>query len=98
QSTVPAGLSNVVAISASGIHSAALRNDGTIVIWGIEYPQYILSVSVPSDIANVIQIASGGDRDAVIFGTRAPRITLQPFNRSLFKGSNTTFYARAAGV
>jgi alpha-tubulin suppressor-like RCC1 family protein len=34
QSTIPSGLSNVVAISAGNYHSVALKADGTVVCWG----------------------------------------------------------------
>ena len=34
QSTVPAGLTDVKAIAAGRFHSLALKNDGTVVLWG----------------------------------------------------------------
>ena len=34
QSTVPSGLSNVVAISAGSAHSVALKSNGTVIAWG----------------------------------------------------------------
>lgn len=34
QSTVPAGLSNVVAIAAGGYHNLAVKSDGAVVAWG----------------------------------------------------------------
>jgi alpha-tubulin suppressor-like RCC1 family protein len=34
QRTIPAGLSNVVAIAGGGYHSPALRSDGTVAAWG----------------------------------------------------------------
>jgi alpha-tubulin suppressor-like RCC1 family protein len=34
QSTVPAGLSGVVAIAGGWFHSLALKSDGTVVAWG----------------------------------------------------------------
>src|SRR5439155_10789444 len=90
----PTGLSNVVAIAATANHNLALLRDGTVTSWGY----YYTTVTMPADIANVIQIACGGDHDAVLFGTRAPAITIQPFNRTLFRGTNTTFVAKAVGV
>jgi len=35
QTNVPAGLSNVVAIAAGGYHSLALKQNGTVAVWGI---------------------------------------------------------------
>ncbi len=34
QATVPAGLTNIVAVAAGGMHSVALRDSGTVVVWG----------------------------------------------------------------
>ncbi|MEO7298160.1 MAG: immunoglobulin domain-containing protein [Verrucomicrobiota bacterium] len=98
QTNIPAGLSNVVAISASGGHSTALRSDGTVVYWGSYSGQTSSSATAPSDLANFIQIADGGDRSVGLLGTRAPAITIQPFGRYVFKGSNTVFVAKAVGA
>ncbi len=99
QTNTPAGLSNVVAISASGGHSSALRSDGTIVNWGpYLYSNTSGNVVAPSDLNNFIQIADGGDRSIGILGTRAPAITIQPFSRYIFKGSNTLLVAKAVGA
>jgi alpha-tubulin suppressor-like RCC1 family protein len=92
---VPAEATNVVAISASQNHNVALRADGSLVVWGFYYNG---TSSITNDFANVIQIASGGDHDLVMFGTRAPAITINPYSRNLFKGSNTLFAAKAAGA
>ena len=85
--TPPANLSNVVAISGSATHYSSLRNDGTVVSWGYEY-NASASNNVPSDVANVAAIASGGDHDFGLFGTRAPKFTVQPWNRSLVATSS----------
>jgi hypothetical protein len=53
---VPQGLSNVVAITAGGYHSLALRNDGTVVSWG---SYGLLQVDVPVGLTNVAAIATG---------------------------------------
>ena len=34
QSRVPAGLRGVTAVAAGGVHSLALRSDGTVAAWG----------------------------------------------------------------
>jgi alpha-tubulin suppressor-like RCC1 family protein/Zn-dependent metalloprotease len=95
-STVPTGLSNVVAIAAGYMHSTALRSDGTVVSWG---SYYIGTAAAPSDLANVVQIASSSDHDVGLFGTRAPYITIQPVSRTVFKGTtNVLLAAKAAGV
>jgi trimeric autotransporter adhesin len=54
ESTVPVGLSNVVAVSATG-YSMALKKDGTVVSWGASDP-----TSFPPALSNVVAIADGG--------------------------------------
>jgi alpha-tubulin suppressor-like RCC1 family protein len=91
----PTNMNNVVAIAAGYSHDLALLADGTVVIWGSYYNG---PAAIAQDIANVVQISTRGDRDLAIFGTRAPAVTVQPFDRSFFKGSNTTFNAKAVGA
>ncbi|MEK7678105.1 MAG: PQQ-binding-like beta-propeller repeat protein, partial [Verrucomicrobiota bacterium] len=56
QSTVPQGLSNVVAIAAGGYHNLALRNDGTLIAWGRnDFGQ----ANIPAGLSNVAAIAAG---------------------------------------
>lgn len=99
QTNVPSGLNDAVAISASGFHSAALRVDGTVVDWGKYYAKGALTPATsPADIAAVTQISCGYYGGAALLGTRAPAITIQPFNRSVFKGSNTLFCAKASAA
>jgi hypothetical protein len=88
-------LNSVVAIAAGYSHDLALLADGNVVAWGNYYNG---PVTIPADVANVVQISTRGDRDLALFGTRAPAVTVQPFDRSLFRGSNTTFNAKAVGA
>jgi alpha-tubulin suppressor-like RCC1 family protein len=54
--SVPNGLSNVMAIAAGGWHELALENDGTVVAWGDDsYGQ----TDLPDGLTNVIAIAAG---------------------------------------
>ena len=56
ETTVPPGLSNVVAIAAGGQHSLALKSDGTVVAWGFDgYGQ----CDIPAGLNNVAAIAAG---------------------------------------
>src|SRR5206468_1818205 len=58
QSTVPGGLSNIVAVAGGSSHSLALKANGTVVAWG-----YNLSgqANVPSDLADAIAISGGAN-------------------------------------
>ena len=54
---VPADLTNVAAIAAFGLHSLALRSNGTVEAWGIDYGG---ETNVPAGLSNVVAIAAGG--------------------------------------
>ena len=57
QTTVPAGLSNVVAVAAGASHSLALRADGTVAAWGDNSAG---QTTVPVGLSNVVAVAAGG--------------------------------------
>ena len=57
QTTVPAGLEDVVQISCGGYHSLALRKDGKVVVWGNNNHG---QTTVPAGLEDVVQISSGG--------------------------------------
>jgi alpha-tubulin suppressor-like RCC1 family protein len=58
QTTVPAGLSNVVAVAASatGDHSLALKADGTVVAWGNNSEG---QCNIPAGLSGVVAITAG---------------------------------------
>ncbi len=98
QTTIPASISNIVAISAGGNHSVLLRNDGTVMTLGA-YAGSTLTTA-PADLANVIAVASSADHDLALFGTRAPVITAQPWNRAFPLNAVTNLFltAKCVGV
>ena len=53
---MPAGLSGVVAIEAGGKHTAALKQDGTVVAWGHNGNG---QTTVPAGLSGVVAIAAG---------------------------------------
>jgi hypothetical protein len=56
QTTVPAGLDNVVQIAAGWMHTVVVRSDGTVVAWGNnDYGQ----CTVPPDLSGVVRVAAG---------------------------------------
>lgn len=57
QANVPAGLTNVAALTTDYTHSMALRNDGTVVSWGVNWDG---QTNVPAGLSNVVAVAAGG--------------------------------------
>jgi hypothetical protein len=55
QTTVPAGLSGVVAIAAGWSHTVALKQDGTVVAWGGNIDG---QTTVPAGLSGVVAIAA----------------------------------------
>ncbi len=54
---MPVGLSNVLDIATGNAHSVALKADGTVVAWDMDYYQ---QTNVPLGLSNVVAIAAGG--------------------------------------
>ena len=61
QTNVPAGLSNIVAVSAGALHSLALKRDGTVVGWGLNASG---QTTIPSGQRRVFSI-NGGQHSSV---------------------------------
>ena len=57
QTTVPAGLSGVVAIAGGEDHTVVLKQDGTVVAWG---NNAFDQTTVPAGLSGVVAIAGGG--------------------------------------
>ncbi|HXJ55142.1 MAG TPA: immunoglobulin domain-containing protein [Verrucomicrobiae bacterium] len=58
QRGVPITATNLVAVATSGTDIAALRADGTVVVWGLgqDFPE----LAPPPGLSNIVAIASGG--------------------------------------
>ena len=65
QTAVPSGLSGVVAISAGGTHTMALKSDGTVSSWGYNASG---ETNVPAGLSGVVAVSAG----------RAYSLALQP--------------------
>ena len=92
QSVVPAGLSNVVAIAASGHHSMALGADGSVVSWG--------NMATPSFLqSNMVAIAAGDNHNlAIRSGRQLPLLLESPVGRPELPGSTVTYTAQGLGL
>jgi hypothetical protein len=53
--TPPAGLNNVVAVSAGDTYALALKSDGTVVAWGVGQPG---QTTVPAGLTNAVAIST----------------------------------------
>jgi len=63
QTNIPAGLTNVVQLSARGLHTLALRTNGTVSAWGWNaYGQ----ANVPATASNAVQVAAGVNFSAAL--------------------------------
>jgi alpha-tubulin suppressor-like RCC1 family protein len=60
QTNIPPGLSNVISVAAGDAHSAALRRDGTVVVWGGNTSQK--QTNMPAGLMQVVAIRAGGSQ------------------------------------
>ncbi len=58
QAEVPAGLSNVIAVSAGDLFSMALKDDGTVVAWG---DNSVGETTIPTGLAHVVAVSAGDE-------------------------------------
>ena len=61
---MPADLSGVVAIAATGNHIVALKQDRTVVAWGYNGSG---QTTVPADLSGVVAIAAGAYHTVALF-------------------------------
>jgi alpha-tubulin suppressor-like RCC1 family protein len=60
---VPAGLTNVVGVAVGETHYLAIKNDGTLALWGHGYTG---STVIPAGVSNVVSIAGGSTHNVAI--------------------------------
>lgn len=97
---VPGDLTNAVAVAAGAFHALALRNDGSVTVWGG-------SQSAPAAVTNVVQIAAGefhslavrGDGSVVCWNYATGTNPAGGFGEAAFPSNvaNSNFVAVAGG-
>ena len=63
QTTLPAGVNDVKAISAGYSHSLALKSDGTVLAWGYGYYG---EAKVPADLPHAVAVAAGASCSLIL--------------------------------
>ena len=96
QTNIPAGLGNVLAISAGANNSMALKSDGTVVVWG-DNSQH--QTNVPSGLSNVVAIACGNFYDCLALKSDGTAISwgLNGFGKATIPAGVSNIIAIAAG-
>jgi hypothetical protein len=93
QATVPAGLTNVIAVATGSFHSLALKNDGTVVAWGGNGSgQTNIPPSLPRGFA-----MSGGLRASFLLAGPHVYFTSPLADQTAPAGTAVTFAANAVG-
>ncbi|MDB6110018.1 MAG: hypothetical protein JWR69_1768, partial [Pedosphaera sp.] len=93
ESTPPAGLSNVVAISAGTAFSMALKGDGSIIGWGQYSPIFV----VPPWLTNGVMVATGNSHSLAVQDIGFVQFAIQPIDGTLTAGTPLTLMGRAFG-
>lgn len=60
---VPGSIGNVVAVAAGYRHTVALRQDGTVIAWGVSF---LGQTNVPAGLSNVVAIAAGDNHSIAL--------------------------------
>ena len=92
QTNVPAGLTGVVAIAASGFQTSALKSDGTIVSWGAT-----TVAPVPRSMPRARAIATSSAGVFALIGSGIA-IAAQPQDQTIVAGGSVTFRVSASGA
>ena len=94
QTNVPAGLSNVVAIAAGGLHTLAVRADGVAIAWGDNSSG---QTNVPAGLTDLLSIAGGAQHSLALIGAYRPILMFEPESMVMSAGSTATFSVTAVG-
>jgi len=86
------GLSNVLAIAAGWAHSAALKSDGTVVVWGS------IPYGLNGDSSGSFSTVPVTEEPSMLVNWSPPTIITQPFSQEVYQGDTVTFNVVAAGT
>ncbi len=94
QSTVPSGLTNVVAVAAGAFHTVALKSDGTVVAWGSTASG---KLNVPPSLPRVFGVAATGQGSLALVGSPI-NVTTPPVAQTAIAGATTSLSVAATGA
>ena len=95
---VPAGLTNVTAITCNGgfdqsiPYALALRSNGIVTAWGSS----TAVTNVPPGLSNVVAVAAGSSFGLALVSDGSPIIIRQPVGGTAFSGNQFTLSAKVA--
>ena len=78
------GLSNAVALAAGYYHILALKDDGTVAVWGDNSSGQTV---VLAGVSNAIAVTGGGYQSLALTNDGRPVITVGPFARKVYSGT-----------
>jgi len=91
----PAGLANVVQVSAGGDYSVALKADGTVVAWGVSYQGQL---NIPVGLNGVVAISAGGQHILALRDVGSLYFAQHPQSQQVLAERSVTFTASADGA
>jgi len=82
QTSVPEGLTGVVAVAAGQLSTVALKEDGTVMAWGS-------TGQVPTDLTNAVASSEGWQYTLALVGYHTrPSIVSEPADQTVYSETN----------
>ena len=95
QTNAVAGLTDISALTAGGMHNLVLKSDGTVTGWG---NNDLGQTTIPAGLVGVFDFSAGSDYNLALVSTDLPPvISEQPQNLSVVQGEVANFVVTANG-